>query len=365
MAELDEESNKDALAQRAISIIDDGALALLMLVGRRAGLFDVMAGRPPATSTEIAEVAGLNETCVREWLDAMATSGIILHRPAATYELPSAHAASLSRVAVLRKLATLAQCIPLLGTLEDRIVARFKEGGPGFSPASPCFRHVIETGSNQEVVAALVDSILPLVPGLRDVLHSGINVLDIGCGDGRAVNVMAGAFPESRFRGYDPDQTHIDHASWGAFQLGLTNVRFLVRDVATLDEPDRYDLILDFDAIHDRRQPWQAVEKIAEALRPEGTFIMEEIAGKEQVAENLDHPLGLMLYTMSRLHRTTVSRVEETEEPDPDIVWDEERARRVLQEAGFQGVTVHRLPQYFLDTYFVATKKAPVEEAVG
>jgi ubiquinone/menaquinone biosynthesis C-methylase UbiE len=108
--------------------------------------------------------------------------------------------------------------------------------------------------SGQTVVAALTDHILPLVPGLSERLQEGIDVLDVGCGSGRAMNLMARKFPNSRFLGYDFSEEAISRARAEAQEHGTTNVRFEVKDAAALlQEKARYDLITTFDAVHDRR----------------------------------------------------------------------------------------------------------------
>ena len=58
-------------------------------------------------------------------------------------------------------------------------------------------------GSGAVQDATLIDVTLPLVPGLVDRLGQGIDVADIGCGSGHAANLMAEAFPASRFAGFD------------------------------------------------------------------------------------------------------------------------------------------------------------------
>ncbi len=96
---------------------------------------------------------------------------------------------------------------------------------------------------------------MPLVPGLVERLENGIDVLDVGCGSGRALNLMARTFPNSRFLGYDLSEKAIARARAEAAENGAANVRFEVKDAATLDEETRYDLITTFDAVHDQAKP--------------------------------------------------------------------------------------------------------------
>jgi SAM-dependent methyltransferase len=97
--------------------------------------------------------------------------------------------------------------------------------------------------SGQTVVAALIDHILPLVPGLTDLLKAGIDVLDVGCGSGRALNLMAETFANSRFVGCDLSPEAIAAGTRQAQERGLANVRFEVKDLGVAEIQGQYDLI--------------------------------------------------------------------------------------------------------------------------
>src|SRR5215208_3397129 len=243
----------ERFAERMVTVLNEGAIALMTSIGHRTGLFDAMAGLPPSTSEQIASAAGLNERYVREWLGAMVVGMIVEHDPEnETYHLPQEHAAFLTRAASPDNIAAFAQYIPLLGSVEDGIVESFKNGGGVPYSAFPRFHEVMAEDSGQTVLPVLTDHILPLVPGLIGRLESGIEVLDVGCGSGRALNLMARMFPNSRFVGYDFSEEAIARARTEAKEHGTTNARFEVKDAAVLDEKARYDLITTFDAIHDQ-----------------------------------------------------------------------------------------------------------------
>src|ERR687895_1383396 len=213
-------------------------------IGHRTGLFDVMAGLPPSTSEQIASAADLNERYVREWLAALVVGRIVEHNPEeGTYYLPPEHAAFLTRAASPDNIAVTAQFIPLLASVEDGVVESFENGGGVPYSAFPRFHEAMAEDSGQTVVAALKDHILPLVPGLTERLEKGIEVLDVGCGSGRALNLLARTFPNSRFLGYDLSEEAIARARAEAEEYGTSNARFEVKDAATLDEEAAYDLI--------------------------------------------------------------------------------------------------------------------------
>ncbi len=352
--ELDQ-GRAEAFAERMIGVLNDGALGLTTSIGHRTGLFDVMAGLPPSTSEQIASASGLNERYVREWLAAMVVGRIVEHDPHdETYRLPPEHAAWLTRSATPDNIAVAAQFIPVLASVEDRIVESFRHGGGVPYSAFERFHEVMAEDSGQTVVAALTDSILPLVPGLTERLEEGIDVLDVGCGSGRALNLLARKFPRSRLAGYDFSEEAIARARSEAEERGTTSVRFEVRDVATLDEEERYDLITTFDAVHDQAKPTAVLEGIADALRENGVYLMQDIAGSSHLHNNMDHPLGPFLYTISTMHCMTVSLAQGGE--GLGTMWGEEKATEMLKKAGFGEVEVKQLPHDFQNSYYIAKK---------
>ena len=182
----------------ALDILNKGSVAVMMSVGHRTGLFASMADLSPSTSDQIAEAAGLQERYVREWLGAMVTGGIVEHdKEAETYHLPPEHAAFLTPEAQTNNIANFAQLIPLIGNVEDEVVDCFRNGGGVPYSAYKRFPEVMRELSAPTFDVLLVDKILPLVPGLVDSLKGGLNVLEVGCGSGRAVNVCPKRFPRA------------------------------------------------------------------------------------------------------------------------------------------------------------------------
>jgi 2-polyprenyl-3-methyl-5-hydroxy-6-metoxy-1,4-benzoquinol methylase len=352
--ELDQ-ARAEEFAERMVGVLNEGSMALMTSIGHRTGLFDAMAGLPPSTSEEIASAASLNERYVREWLGAMVVGKIVEHNPEeGTYQLPQEHAAFLTRAASPDNIAAFAQYIPLLGSVEDGIVESFKNGGGVPYSAFPRFHEVMAEDSGQTVLPALKEHILPLVPGLIVRLEKGIDVLDVGCGSGRALNLMARSFPNSRFVGYDFSEEAIARARAEAQEHGTTNTRFEVKDAAALDEKKRYDLITTFDAVHDQADPAAVLRGIAAALREEGVYLMQDIAGSSHHHNNIDHPIGPFLYTVSTMHCMTVSLAQGGE--GLGAMWGEEKAKEMLEEAGFAHVEVEQLPHDFQNYYYIATK---------
>ena len=341
--------------ERMIRMLNEAAVSLMVSVGHRTGLFDVMAAMPAATSAEIAAAAGLDERYVREWLAAMTTGRIVDHDGAAgSFWLPPDHAAWLTRAAGPDNVAVQAQYVGLLALVEDQIVDCFHCGGGVPYSAFPKFQALMAEDSGAVLDATLIDLTLPLVPGLVDQLRQGIDVADVGCGSGHAINLMAEAFPRSRFFGFDLSGTGIAAGEAEASRKALTNARFEKRDAARLGETARYDLITTFDAVHDQARPDLVLAGIAQALRPGGVYLCVDIAASSELPDNLDHPLGPLLYTISCMHCMTVSLAESG--MGLGAMWGEQKAREMLHDAGFTCVETAHVDGDIVNTYFIATK---------
>ena len=286
----------------------------------------------------------------------MTTGGVVEYDAGGnTFHLPPEHAAFLTRAASPNNLAVTAQFVSVLGAVEDRIVECFRRGGVVPYSAFTRFHEVMAEESQQTVVDGLRDSILPLVPGLTEALEAGVEVLDVGCGSGRALLTLARAFPRSRFTGFDLSEEAVGSARGEAYHLGLKNARFEVRDVTRLGERERFDLVTAFDAIHDQARPALVLRGIADALRPGGTFLMQDIRGSRHVEKNLDHPVAPFLYTISAMHRMTVSLAAGGD--GLGTMWGEEPAAEMLAEAGFGDVAVRQLPHDIMNNFYVARKR--------
>ncbi|PSB66907.1 transcriptional regulator, partial [filamentous cyanobacterium CCP1] len=281
---------------------------------------------------------------------------IIDYSPAdRTYALPSEHAAFLTRLAPADNIAVYSQFIPLLATVEQQIIECFHQGGGVPYPAFKRFHAVMAEDSNQTVVAALEDHILPLVPGLIDRLIQGIDVLDVGCGSGYALNRMATLFPNSRFTGYDLSEEAIGIATTEAQQQRLTNVKFQVKDTTQLNEVEQYDFITTFDAVHDQARPDLVLQNIYRALRPDGVYLMQDIHAATEVSGNLEHPLAPFLYTISCMHCMTVSLAQGG--VGLGTMWGQEKAFELLKEAGFSSVEVKNLSHDIMNDYYINKKR--------
>jgi SAM-dependent methyltransferase len=350
-----DQAKSEAFSDYMLDILNHGALSLMISIGHKTRLFDIMSAMAPSTSERIARAASLHVRYVREWLAAMVTGRIIEYDPTReTYSLPAEHAVWLTRPAGVKNLAFQAQYIPMLANVQGEIVDCFTRGGGVPYASFPDFQRLMAEESTQVVDSSLFQETLPLIPGLVERLQAGIDVADIGCGSGHALNLMAQTFPRSRFAGYDISQEGIAAAQAEATQMGLTNTRFEAQDVSRLDIPDHFDFITAFDTIHDQARPAEVLKAIENALRPGGVFLMVDIRASSLLEENMKHPLGPFLYTVSCNHCMTVSLAENG--AGLGTMWGEQVASQMLRDAGFTELEVKHVKGDIANSFYTAHK---------
>jgi SAM-dependent methyltransferase len=345
----------ERFAERIMGAIDSASVAILVSIGHQTSLFDVLADLPPATSFQIADAAGLNERYVREWLGGVAAAQIVDYDPATrTYSLPRVYAAVLTRAGGPDNLARVAQFIPLLGEVEQKVIGCFRDGGGLSYRDYPRFHTLMAEVSGEVFDATLVDVVLPIAAGIPQRLRDGVDVADIGCGSGHAINVMARAFPASRFTGIDFSDEGVTAGIAEANLLGAGNASFIARDVTELGFSNSFDVITAFDAIHDQARPALVLENIHRALRPGGTLLMVDIKASSRLEDNVGLPMVPYLYTVSTMHCMSVSLG--LDGAGLGTVWGRELAIAMLEDAGFVDVQVSEIDSDPMNYYYVATK---------
>lgn len=349
-----DQAKAEQFAQSLMGTINHASLAMMLSIGHRTRLFDVMATLPASTSTRIADAAGLDERYVREWLGAMVTSRVVEYDPQEkTYALPPEHAAFLTRAAGSDNIANTMQWIAVLGQVEDKVIDKFKHGGGVHYCEFHRFHEVMASESDYTVVNALEPHILPLGDGLIDRLETGIDVLEIGCGSGKASCWLADRFTNSRFTAYDLCEDAIAVGERIKKEIGLDNLTIQARDITSLGHTDRFDLVLAFDVIHDQKDPAAVLDNVRGALRDDGTFLMQDIRASSYLEKNMEHPLGPFFYTISTMHCMTVSLAQGGE--GLGTVWGEELAVTMLGEAGFNSVRVEQSDHDIINNYYICS----------
>jgi SAM-dependent methyltransferase len=339
---------QEQFGQRMTEILNGAALTLSMSLGYKHRIFDVMEGfDAPVTPGKIADAAGLSERYLREWLGSMAMGRIVeISRGKAgeaLYYLPKEHAALLTRSAGNTNLGVYAQEIPLLTTCAMEAVSSGFTTGDGvpFSqyPDFQAFMGEISDARHHQI---LVDQFIPCVDDgrLLERLKKGIRVCDLGCGEGVAMNLLAEAFPNSRFLGIDNHEAAIAKARDDAEKTGLFNAGYCVADAASLkDNPgfdNRFDYVMAFDSIHDQTRPHEALESVVSMLAKGGIFSMVDIDAATDQAANMDHPLAPFMYTVSLMHCMPVGL--NNKGAGLGMMWGREKAVAMLEKAGFDRV---------------------------
>jgi len=340
-----------------VDYINGGSIAMMCSIGHRTGLFDSMAGEPAMTSEALAERAELNERYVREWLWAMASAGIVDYdAETESFLLPEEHRMLVTRAGGSLNLAASLQSISLLAQVEDDVVEAFQTGAGVPYSKYPNFQDFMAEQSGAKFDAALLSQMIPNIPGAPEALTEGARLADLGCGRGHALMLLAEAFPNSSFHGFDFSSEAMLSAQSAADERGLTNLTFTECDAAqfTADEP--FDFITTFDAIHDQAQPATVLRNIHDALRDGGWYLCVEPKAESTLAENMLDPMAPFTYTMSTMHCMSVSIAGGGE--GLGTAWGTQRVIEHLEAAGFSNIETRDAPQDRTNTHFVATRAA-------
>jgi SAM-dependent methyltransferase len=184
--------------------------------------------------------------------------------------------------------------------------------------------------------ASLVSEWLPALDGVVAKLQAGARVADVGCGHGHSTLLMAEAFPNTRFVGFDTHPASIDAAQAHAQEAGLADrVEFVLGD-AKAPLQGTFDLICFFDCLHDLGYPVEAARRARDALAEDGTLMLVEPFASDRVEENLN-PIGRIYYTGS----TWLCCAHAISEQGTHVLGaqaGEARLRDVCREAGFARV---------------------------
>jgi ubiquinone/menaquinone biosynthesis C-methylase UbiE len=325
----------DAFVGKVVSELGASASAVLVRIGDRLGLYRAMAEVGPITPAALARRTGTHERYVREWLANQAAGGYVSYDPdAGTYTLPPEQAMALATEDSPASVQGAFQIISAMYRVEDRIAEAFRSGdGLPWGDQDPVLFEGTERFFRPGYAANLVERWLPSLDGVTARLREGGTVADVGCGHGASTLLMARAFPNSRFVGYDTHAASVNAARARAEAAGLVGrVRFEVADAVSFPGHD-FDLIAHFDSLHDMADPVGAARRVREALAPSGTWMMVEPAAGDRVEENLN-PVGRLYYAASTL--LCVPNSLSGHGPALGAQAGEKRLRQVVEQAGFR-----------------------------
>jgi SAM-dependent methyltransferase len=344
------DSDSLAVRRRLEQVLNDGALALLISVGHRTGLFEVMSSMAQARPETIARMAGLSPTYVSAWLAAMVAGGLVGHDPQhGTYALPDAYAGWLSRRGGDATLAVAAQWLPLLGSVEEDLLVSFVHGRE--LPRSAAVRFRALDWEQREVVVAgrLLDAVVGLVPGLETRLDEGIDVLEAGSGNGAVLRRLASRFPESRFLGMDRSPEAIATAVTATVTWPHANLRYQRGDASQIQLAAAFDLVLALDAIRAVSDPLPVLRSLAASLREGGTLLLRVPDLKGPARGRRASPLAVYGYALALARESGLQAGE-----GPGTALGEEQWIELLVRAGLVQPEVMRLPSDGFCLYLVA-----------
>jgi len=285
--------------------------AALVVIGDKLGLYKTMAAAGPLTSVALAERAGLAERYVREWLNAQAAGGYVTYAGDGQYRLSAEQALALADDESPVFLGGLFQTMVAATRITPKLIEAFRTGaGVGWGEHDPDLFVGTERGFRPGYKANLVGTWIPALDGVQAKLGRGASVADIGCGHGAATILLAEAFPNSSFVGFDFHAASITEATRKAAAAGVSDrVRF---EVATAKEypGTGYDLVACFDCLHDMGDPVGASRHVLKSLDADGTWLIVEPFAGDNLEDNLN-PLGRMAYGASTLICTPASLAQE------------------------------------------------------
>ena len=332
--------NSDALQQLLGQLVTDLGAAVngaLVILGDRLGIYATLADSGPATSQELAAKTGLDERQLREWLSAQAASGYITYDVIrTTFSLTPEQAAVFADPNSPVAMTGGFYSVSAVYHDEPMVAESFRTGsGVPWGEHHDCLFCGTERFFRPGYEANLCSNWIPALEGVLEKLSSGITVADIGCGHGASTLIMAKAFPNSKFHGFDIHPASITAAKRHALEQGVANAEFQV--ATAKDFPGRgYGFATIFDALHDMGDPVGAASHVRRSLDPNGTFMIVEPLAGDSLAENLN-PVGRVYYGFSTMVCTPSSLSQEVGLA-LGAQAGEKRLSAVLSEAGFTRV---------------------------
>lgn len=332
-----------ALHARVLNDCNAGIGSLLVFMGDKLGLFRRLADEGPVTSAELASSTGLNERLLREWLSAMAAAGYVEYRAAGErFGLTPEQAAVFAEEGHPAFMQGPFDFIYGMFQDEPKLRDAFRHGnGLDWGDHHGCLFCATNRFFGPLYRASLLQDWLPAIDGLVDRLREGIDVADVGCGLGISAILMAEAFPESRFVGFDRHDGSIEHARAQARDAGVADrTRFEVGTAKTFT--GEYDLVCYFDALHDMGDPVGALIHARGRLKPGGVVMVIEPYAEDDLQGNLTSDRAAVsryFYAASTVACVPASQAQEVglalgAQAGP------RRLTAVLREAGFERVRV-------------------------
>ena len=328
-----DEEKLNAFIGKVVGDFGAALSASLVYIGQRLGLYRAMAGASPLTAAELAERTGMVERYVREWLINQAASGYIEYESeTGRYFLPPEQALALTDENSPAFVGGGFYVVKAMAQASSRIAYAFEHGGGLlWRENDPDLFLGTERFFRPGYATHLVAEWIPALDGLEARLQAGASVADIGCGHGASTIIMAQAYPNSRFIGFDNHAPSVEHARRAASDANLDGrVSFEIADATSFT--GTYDLIAFFDCFHDMGDPEGAARQAYQALTDDGAVLLVEPMAGDQVEENFN-PIGRTFSAASTLCCTANSMA--LGGPALGAVATEEAIRNAVMAGGF------------------------------
>jgi SAM-dependent methyltransferase len=285
---------------RAVGDLSAGYGGVMVSLGSKLGLYKAMWGTGPISARELAKRTECAERYVAEWLNAQVAGGYVdYHAASGTYELSPEQAMVLADDESPVFIPNAWEVPASMWFDEQKAIEAFRSGkGVAWGQHDARLYCGVAAFYRNAYRGSLVSEWLPALDGVVDRLAAGIDVADVGCGHGHSSILMAQAFPQSRFHGFDAHHESVDAARRNAADAALgENIVF---DVAqAVDYPTaNYGLICFFDCLHDMGDPVAAARHAAETLAPDGTVMLVEPFANDAVEDNVS-PVARLYYAAS------------------------------------------------------------------
>ncbi len=318
---------------KLVTDMGGACMVAMVLIGDELGLYKAMADGHPVTAEALASRCDCHPRLVREWLNANAAAGY-LEAVNGAYRLPPEQAMALanedSPVFVAPGQNVLAACFMDL----DKVLAAFRGNGafPWGEHHHRMF-HGVEKFFRPGYQANLTSAWLPAMEGVVAKLQAGAKVADVGCGHGASTVIMAKAYPNSRFFGFDFHAPSVEVARARAAEAGVGDRATFVTAAAKGYTERGFDLICFFDCLHDMGDPVGAARHARQALKDDGSVLLVEPFAGDSLADN-STPVGRLFYAASSMVCTPNSLSQEVGLA-LGAQAGEARLRQVFSEAGF------------------------------
>jgi len=330
-----DETKLNAFMGRFVGDLGAVMHAATVVVGDQLGLYKRLAEGPADVET-LAKRTETDPRYLREWLSAQAASGYVEYDPKTErFSLSEEQALALAQEGSPAFIPGAFQIAVAQFKAIPKMAQAMRTGlGLGWHEHDASLFHGTERFFRPGYAANLVSAWIPALEGVEARLKAGASVADVGCGHGASTVIMAQAYPESTFVGFDYHAPSIEHARAAARAAGVDDrVRFEV--ARAQDYPGGgYDLVAVFDCLHDMGDPVGAAAHVRSTLKDDGTWLIVEPYAKDRLEDNLN-PVGRVFYSASTFICTPASRSQEVG-ACLGAQAGEQRLRDVVTKGGFR-----------------------------